>query len=144
MRPQILKKESRRGGGRQWGPRMNQLVIELLSHNTPPSCVASNILSVAKYIHPDIEVAVELPSVKFILKARTTWSYLSKLLAANKLGLATTFLQHHSDGTKRRQTNMENVVIRIPFGEDGYENVVLDSCILPVDETAEMSTDAIL
>ena len=144
MRPQIVKKESWSGGGRQWGPRVNQLVIELLSHNTPPSYVAANILSVTKYIHPDNEVTVELPSVRFIFNTRTTWSSLSKLIAANKLGLAPKFLQHHSGGTKWRQTNMENVVIKIPFGDDGYENVVLDSCILPVDETAEMSPDAIL
>ena len=143
-KPRLIEKESHRSGGRQWGPRITQLVLELLSHQTAPSCIAPAIQSVAEFIQPDCNVVRELPSIQFIRYSRGTLSYLTKLLGANKIGHAKSLTEFHGDGTKRRQTDIQNAVLRIATEDGGYENVVLDSAILSEDETAEMTTDAIL
>jgi hypothetical protein len=60
-------------------------VIEMLAHQTPPSCVAANILSVVKLLMPEAPVIEELPSIRFIRNCRTVLLHLSKTLAAYEI-----------------------------------------------------------
>ena len=119
------------------------MILELLAHRTPPSCVAANILTVSKMILPHANIVVELPSVSFVRKSRSTLSFLTKLLAAYQLAKADKLLEHHSDGTMRRQISMNNSIVRIASG-GGFRTVTLNSAILSVDETSEMLCQAIL
>ena len=120
---------------------MRQMVLEMLSHRTPPTCIAPNILTVAEIICPDL--VQELPGDSFMRSCRSELTYFTKLCATYQLGHAETFLEHHSDGTARHQTSMQNSIMRIS-SEGGFKNVTLSSAILSVDETSEMVTEAIL
>ena len=51
--------------------------------------------------------------------------------------------EHHSDGTKRRQIDIQNSIVRIASNA-GYTNVCLDSAIISEDETAVLLNEAIL
>ena len=66
LRPQTIGKVFRPGGGIEWSDTVTQLVLELLAHLTPPSCISSNILSVANVILPNYNVIHQLPGVGFI------------------------------------------------------------------------------
>lgn len=134
---------SRPKGGLEWSESVTQLVLEMLSHRTPPSCISANILSVCKIILPNHDVVKEVPSVDFIRSCRGTLSYLTKLLASAELGRAPVFLEQHADGTSRRQIEFYNNIIRIAV-EGGFKNVTLDSCILTKNGTGEMQRDGIL
>ena len=52
LTPRVLAKDSTRNG--VWPNWVVQLIIELLSHRTPPSCVSANILSVVSLICPSL------------------------------------------------------------------------------------------
>ena len=93
LRPQTIGKVSRPSGGLEWSDTITQLVLELLAHRTPPSCISSNILSVAKVILPNSDVINQLPGVEFISLCRGTLSYLTKMLESNELAIAPKFLE---------------------------------------------------
>ena len=122
---------------------MTQMVLELLSHRTPPSCVGANILTVANIICPNFEVVEEVPAVSFVQHCRSVLSYMTKLLAAYQLALAECFLEHHSDGTQRRHISLNNSIVRIAI-EGGFKCVTLNSAILSEDETSQVLTQAIV
>ena len=54
------------GNPKTWDPILTQLVVEMLSHGTPPSCISANILSVVKLLMPGAPIIEELPSLRFI------------------------------------------------------------------------------
>ena len=122
---------------------MTQMVLELLSHRTPPSCIASNILTVSKLLCPNTTIVKELPGISFVQGCRSTLSYFTKLMAAYQLGHADKYVEHHSDGTQRRQISMQNSIIRIA-SDGGFKSVTLSSAILSEDDTGGMITEAIL
>ena len=140
--PRLIAKESSKSGGLQWGWKMHQLMLELLSHRTPPSCVSANVLTVAEILSPNYKIAKELFSVSFVRKCRSELTYATKLLAAYQLAQEEVWLQHFSDGTKRRQIDIQNSVIRIARN-GGYKNICLDSGIMSEDETAILLNQAI-
>ena len=140
IKPQVIKKVPAPSGGLQWDEKVTQLVLKLLSHRTPPSCIGANILTIAKVIFPTLNIVEELPSVRFIRGTRSTLAYITKLLAAHNLGHAELYKEHHSDGTGRRQVQLQNCIIRIPTA-DGYKTITLSSAILSVDETSEEITE---
>ena len=52
LTPRTLSKDwSKKGAWPNW---VIQLIIELLSHRTPPSCVSANILSVISLVCPEL------------------------------------------------------------------------------------------
>ena len=59
-------KSTKCGGGLQWEEWMTQMVLELLSHCTPPSCIATNILIVTEIICPHTNIVKELPSISIV------------------------------------------------------------------------------
>ena len=107
------------GNPKTWDHVVTQLVVEMLAHCTPPSCVAPNILSVAKLCAPNATIIHELPSDRFIRYCRSVLLYLTKTLAAFEIARAKMYQQLFTDGTGRRQTEMQNVVIGI-LTDGGY------------------------
>eukprot|EP00956_Cyclotella_meneghiniana_P001704 scaffold1864_cov60-Cyclotella_meneghiniana.AAC.3 len=124
------------GNPKSWDPIVTQLVIEMLAHQTPPSCISANILSVVKLLIPEAPIIEELPSVRFVRNCRTVLLHLSKTLAAYEIAIQDRFLQLFTDGTTRRQTEFQNVVIGI-LTSSGYRRVALDSCIISEEHNAE-------
>eukprot|EP00956_Cyclotella_meneghiniana_P019310 scaffold32996_cov35-Cyclotella_meneghiniana.AAC.3 len=92
------------GNPKSWDPIVTQLVIKMLAHQTPPSCVSANILSVVKLLVPEAPIVEELPSVRFVRNCRSVLLHLSKTHAAYEIAIQDRFLQLFTDGTTRRQT----------------------------------------
>jgi hypothetical protein len=63
LTPHIVEKK---GNPRSWDETVTQLVVELLAHRTPPSCVSANILSVVQLLVPNVMIAKELPGIRFV------------------------------------------------------------------------------
>ena len=101
LRPQKIGNVARPGGGIEWIDTVTRMVIYLLAHSTPPSCISFNILSVAKVILTKSDFIHQIPGVEFIRLCRGTLLYLTKLLASNELSRAPKFLEKHADGTAR-------------------------------------------
>ena len=99
--PQTVDKVARPGGGLEWSDIVMQLVLELLPHCTPPSCISSNILSVAKVILQKTNVINQLPGVEYIHLCQVTLSYPTNLFVFNELARPPKFLEQHEDGKSR-------------------------------------------
>ena len=104
------------------------MVPELLSHRTPPSCIGANILTIAEVTFSTLNIIEELPGVRFIRGTRSTLAYTTKPLTVHNLGHAVLYKEHHSDGTGRRQIQLQNFIIRIPTA-DGYKTITLSSAV---------------
>ena len=104
----------------------------MLAHRTPPSCISSNIISVAKIILPKSYVIHQLLHVEFIHSCRGNLLYLTNILDSDELARAPKFLDQHSDGIARRRKEFQNNIVRIAK-EGGFKHVTLDSCIMSVD-----------
>ena len=133
----------KRGKVKTWDHIVTQLVVEMLAHRTPPSCVAPNILSVAKLLMPNATIIHELPSDRFVRYCRSVLLLMTKTLAAFEIARAQLYQQLFTDGTGRRQTEMQNVVIGI-LTDGGYRRVSLDGCVIAEEKTAEAVTASIL
>ena len=73
-KPNVIKKIKKPGSGRgglRWGEDVTRLVLEMLSHRTPPSCIGPNILSVAITIFPNDNIVQELPGISFVHECRS-------------------------------------------------------------------------
>ena len=108
----------------------------MIVHSTPPSCISSKILIVAKFILPNSDVIHQLPGVKFIRPFRGTLSYLTKLLASDELARAPKFLEQYSEGTVRWQKDFQHNIVSIAK-EGGFKHVTPDSCILSIYGTGK-------
>ena len=115
----------------------------MLSHGTPPSAVSANILSVCKLLVPGASIIEELPSIRFVRRCRTAPLHLSKTLAAYEIVSHEVFEQFFTDGTTRRQTEFQNVIIGI-ITSAGYRRVALDGCIISEEHNAESVTASII
>ena len=138
-----IKKPGSGRGGLRWGEDVTRLVLEMLSHRTPPSCIGPNILSVAMTIFPNDNIVLELSGISFVRECRSVMAYLTKMLAAYQLAKVDIYFEHHSDGTSRRQITINNIIIRIAT-EGGFRNITLNSAILSEDETSEVLTATIV
>ena len=138
--PKEIGKISSPTGGLEWDDRVTQMVLEMLSHRTPPSCVSQNILTVAEILCPDFKSVKELPSTRFVCGCRRVLSYFTKLMAAYQLAKVDTHLELHHDSTKRCQISIANLIIRIAI-EGGFKNVTMNSAILSTNESAVMLTE---
>ena len=129
--------------GGAWDEVITQLVVELLSHRTPPLSVCPNIVSVVQLLMPNTDIIKELPGNRFVRYCRTILAQVSQTLAAYNIAVADTLEQSHTDGTSVRQTAMQNFVVRAT--KDGVEKkITLSSCILSENESAESIASAIL
>ena len=114
----------------------------MLAHRTPPTCVAPNILSAAELLLPNTTIVKQLPGIRFIRYCRTILLHVTKTLAAYEIANSQYFEQLFTDGTSRRQTDMQNVVVGI-LKDSGFRRIILSGCILAVDESADSTLGAI-
>lgn len=131
------------GKPKTWSPIVTQLVVEMLANGTPPSAVSANILSVCKLLFPGAPIVRELPSIRFVRSCRTVLLHLAKTLAAYEIASTDVYKQLFTDGTTRRQTEFQNVIIGV-LTPAGYRRVALDGCILSEEHNAESVTTSIL
>ena len=68
---------------------------------------------------------------------------MSQTLAAYNIALANSIEQSSTDGTSRRQTAMQNFVVRVVRGNK-TQHITLSSCIISEDESANSIAAAIL
>ena len=103
--PRVVKKywtrNATRGGTPKWPSWVVEMVLELLSHRTPPACISANILTVASILFPDGKSVLELPSTSFVRECRTLLVHTTKTLAAYTLGKVEKYDQLFNDGTQR-------------------------------------------
>ena len=119
------------------------MILEMLSHRTPPSCIAANILTISELLNPYYDMVKELPSVSFIRDCRSVNLHLTKTLSAYLLAKVKVYSELFSDGTSRRQTSIQNLIIG--FLEDGgFKTVTLSTSILAEDDTAVSLNESIL
>ena len=90
----VVTSERKRGGNRhQWPWWMVQLILEMLSHRTPPSCIAPNILTFAKVLFLFVSIVKLLPSASFVRDCRSVLVFFTKALAAYSLAKVDQFAQ---------------------------------------------------
>lgn len=89
------------GAHAEWLLSVDKLILEMLLNRTPPTCIQVNMYAMAQVLHPNIDIVKELPSVKRIKNLRTVLLYITKLLAAFRLGNAKVWNQLHTDETSR-------------------------------------------
>ena len=118
-------------------------MVELLSHRTPPASVSANILLVVELLMPNSSIVKQLPSIRFVRYCRTVLAHVSQTLAAYEIARADAIEQSYTDGTSRRQTAMQNFVVRI-LQDGGSRRITLASCILSEDESAVSIAAAIV
>ena len=63
MLPQKLKPHVIQKKGGAWDEVVTQLVVECLSHRTPPLSICPNIVSVVKLEMPNADIIKELPGI---------------------------------------------------------------------------------
>jgi len=128
-----------------WDEWFVQMVLEMLSHRTPPSCIPPVTLTVVESLYDDQteNVVRQLPSVQTVREWRSVLVVVTKTLAAYLLGRADSYEQLFTDGTSRRQTAIQNAVVGI-LTEGGFKMVTLSSGILAENETAECLTGSIV
>lgn len=84
-------------GGRYeaWPEWIAQIILELLSHKTPPYCIPANILLVAESLHRNCPIVTELPGLSFVQECCTVLCVTTKSLGAYFQGrqLQATILQ---------------------------------------------------
>jgi hypothetical protein len=122
-----------------------QMVLEMLSHRTPPSCIPPVILTIVEslYNDPMVNVVRQLLSVQTVWEWRFVLVVVTKTLAAYLLGRADSYKQLFTDGTSRRQTAIQNTVVGVLM-DGGFKMVSLSSGILAENETAECLTGSII
>ena len=130
-------------GGLAWPIWVVEMIMEMLSHRTPPSCISANILTFAEILLPNHSMIKELPSQNFLRVTRSVMSNTTKTLAAYQLGKQEHWTQVHDDGTSRRGDTIQNVVVGFQ-SEAGYQTICLNNAILSEKDTARSITDAII
>jgi len=104
----------------------------------------NKVVTVTSIINTDkTQLAKDLPGVSFIRNCRSLLVVITKTLAAHHLAKLDSFDQLCTDGTDRRQTEFENVVVGY-MADNGYKSVILDATIVPGGKTAEHLNDAII
>ncbi len=128
-----------------WDEWFIQMVLKMLSHCTPPSCIPPVILTVVNslYYDPRVNAVRQLPSVQTVWEWRFVLVVVTKTLAAYQLERADSYKQLFTDGTSWRQTAIQNAVMGI-LTDGGFKMVTLSSGILAENETAECLTGSII
>ena len=125
-----------------WPGWATQLFIKLLALRVPPSVIPASIIATTSAFQPNDNLVKNAPCVKLMRDSRGVLVVATKTLAAYHLARAPVYKQQHSDGTDRRQTKIENCIVRIAC-DAGYRCITLDSCILPEDGKATTCVTAI-
>ena len=68
------------------------MILEMLAHRTPPTCIAANILTVANSLHPNYDAVQILPCVSIVRECRSVLLVTTKTLAAYQLACVPEYL----------------------------------------------------
>ena len=139
---QTIKVTRPTDGGQQWSEWVTDMVIEWLTHCTPPESITANILTVCRLVSPNNNIVGSLPGVDFVHKCRSVVAVETKTLGGYRITKAVKVLDNHSDDTYRRGVYFGNSILKI-YTKDGYENVALLLAIFAADGTAESGVAAI-
>ena len=120
------------------------MVLEMLSNRTQPTCVQANMLVAAKTIYLTYEVVKERPSLRYIQQSRTVLLWVTKTLAARRIGRAKKWKQTHTDETSRRHKSFVNVVMSIVDEDEKLKTICLSGSIIAKNLTAEEQAKAII
>ena len=90
---------------------MTQMILEMLAHKTSPPCIPANILTITSLVFLEIKVVEELPSVSFVRKCRNALVVETKTLGAYLIAKSDHAVEHHTNGTKRRQVSVDNSIV---------------------------------
>ena len=107
----------------EWLPHVDKCIIEMLANRTQPSCVQANILVAAKIFHPTYEIVKELPSLRYIQASWTVLLWVTKTLAAARIGGSKQWKQAHTDETSRRKKSLVNLVMTIVEEDDRLRTI---------------------
>jgi hypothetical protein len=115
----------------------------MLANRTPPTCVTPNILSTVEMLFPNSTIIHELPSLRFVRSCRSILVHVTKTLAAYLIAKAEKFDEIFSDGTSRRQTAIQNLIVRF-LTESGFKTITLSTSIIAEEETSESLAASIM
>ena len=90
-----------------------------------------------------MNIIQELPSIRFVRRCRSVLLHVTKTLASFQIGKANSYEQLFSDGTSRRQTSIQNVIIRFLL-DGGFKTITLSTSIIAEDETSESLSKSIM
>ena len=127
-----------------WKPHVDKLVLEMLYHRTPPTCIRANIVSASLTFMPSADIVKEVPSLSHIRNLRTVLLTITKTLAAQSVGNAITIKQTHTDETSKRQTGVLNVVTGLLTQDNELKAICLAGDIIPENGTAEEQSKAVV
>ena len=138
-----LEKEFEGRGGARWPNWIVLLVCDLLVNGTDPSAVPLNIASMHLSLYGNIPA--ELPCVNFVRECRVLIQIIGETIVAMRLATATNWKQLFFDGTSRRQTPFQALLISV-LGDDGLtiEPMILSSCIFVEEEDADSQLESIM
>ena len=131
---------------KRWSLRVVQLILELLVAGTPPASINASIAAFVGVITPHIEIKTnKLVLIWFIRRFHTVLLIVCQLLAAHRLSKSEKWGTMHSDGTKRHQVDILNLVItNIEDGDPNYVPIIFSASILLEDGTANSLHDSII
>ena len=101
------------------------------------------MLSILKVSSPHTKV-LELPSISTIRKGRTVLGLVAHSLAAYHLASAPYWKQLHTDGTSRRQSALQNIVISYQDECGELISILLTTNIIPENEQSATICESIL
>ena len=101
------------GGGLQWSEWVTGIILEMLSHRTPPESIPANILAVDRLISPNYDSVESVSRIIFVRNCRGILVVETKTPAAAKISGAVKLLEHHSDVTSCRGAGFGNSILRI-------------------------------
>jgi len=134
-------KRQRTVGRKEGSGKFVLLICKLLVNGTPPSAIPGNIQSVSESV-TGVSVSHN-PSVNFVRQCRVVEQNLNEMLAAYRLGKEMKWNQIFIDGTSRRQTAFQNLVMGMENGVL-FESSIASSCIFLENETLEQQVEGIL
>ena len=139
---QIIKATRPTVGGQKWSEWVNNMVIKLLTHRTPPESITANIMTVCRLVSTNNNIVGSLSGVDFVHKCQSVLAVEIKTLGGYRIAKAVEVLENHINDTSCRGVSFGNIILKIAT-EAGYENVALSSSIFADDGTAESGVAAI-
>jgi hypothetical protein len=129
------------GGGMVYPQWVMTTICELLTCGAAPSAIGK-ILKVTYRVFYD-EVPEDIPSINYIRRGRSVLAVFNETMSAMKLAIAESWDQLCTDATTRRQIPFTALIIGL-LGDDSIEQVIVSSCILTDDETADAQAEGII
>ena len=129
------------GGGMVYPQWVMTTICELLACGAAPSAIGK-ILKATYRVFYD-EVPEDIPSINYIRRGRSVLAVFNETMSAMKLAIAESWDQLCTDATTRRQIPFTALIIGL-LGDDSLEQVIVSSCILTDDETADAQAEGII